>query len=89
MGRCETCKFWESDENAKKYGRAGIYYGLKTCERAEMLWDMTGWSKSGERILKNDARMFVEDGSSYYAALLTKADFGCVEWVESEAANGA
>jgi hypothetical protein len=75
VNTCATCKFW---------GNEYIRHGLHFCNRAERIWEAEQWSDDSEMELTTDSKIFVEDGSSYWAALLTKPDFGCVEWVKKE-----
>ncbi len=80
-GLCKDCKHWV---RADKY-ESGYYQGLGRCAAALMFWDCTEWKKVGEcaRVLKSEYennKAFVQDGSDYYAFLLTKPDFGCVQY---------
>ncbi len=80
--RCDGCKFWDTEE-----GKKASNIEVRQCKHAEMWWDSTEWVEDAEwpapdRALKPEcagARMFVQDGSDYYAALYTTADFFCAD----------
>lgn len=70
--KCATCKHWHGEQNADE---------TRTCAAVPMLWDATEWSEDGRRVTSPkfaNTLAFVTDGSDYFAALLTKPDFGCV-----------
>lgn len=73
---CKDCKYWAKDEQTM-YGNTGV----KRCTKVKMLWDCTKWGEEDddyERVLADEAgKAFVQDGSDYYACLLTLGDFGC------------
>lgn len=78
--KCKDCKFWTSPEELQDYP-TGI--GVGKCNRVKMFWDNTYWDDEFERALKPSAadhKAFVQDGSDYKASLLTKEDFGCVQF---------
>ena len=76
--KCKTCAHWGFVD--KEYRELPL---LGVCKAVPQLWDATEWSaEAGERIVRKKyaGRLaFVEDGSAYYAALRTFADFGCVQ----------
>ena len=73
MKHCETCKHWEEKGTFTK--------GVGKCHGINMIYDDTEWVNGGGRVLRSGREhvtAFVEDGSSYYAALLPTKTFGCV-----------
>lgn len=79
MNTCDTCKFWEYEP--------GVYISarrlLGQCSHAAVWFDATEWTDEGEDAIKpefDSMTMFVNDGSSYYAELLTRPNHGCVSW---------
>lgn len=71
-GRCRDCKFW-GKESHPVYNRTP-WDGLRNCDAIEVSWEPDA----------NDRLAVVEDGSMYHAALLSRADFGCVLFVAKE-----
>jgi len=73
MTTCETCKYWEQ---AKSYSSA------KRCRKIELLWLSQEWDKTTGKLKfkENTPLAFVQDGSDYYAELVTKPNFGCNQW---------
>ena len=71
---CKNCKHWaEKEENVK---------GIRQCTRVSLFWDSTTWSKDDTpaRVLREENKLdkaFVQDGSDYWAELVTREDFGC------------
>jgi len=84
--RCATCRFWQENEF---YGWEGRDIETRHCAYAPELWEATTWSREADKQVllpeHKDVLAFVQDGSSYKAALLTKADFGCVAHQPAEA----
>ena len=90
MSHCKNCKYWEeaiwNSDRTKE---------LNLCAYPKQLWDSTEWSKLEETdefgrknirtILpsRKDVLAFVQDGSDYKANLFTRAEFGCVAFVEN------
>lgn len=83
--RCDDCKFW-SKENGKKATNVEV----GRCKRAIMWWDATEWVDPPEgsdwdapdRALLPEyagVRVFVQDGSDYFACMFTTADFFCAD----------
>ena len=83
MSHCKNCKYWEP----------GAFYGipkeLGCCAYMKQLWKSTTSVKledtkrpSVEYRLTNDNLAYVKDTSDYNANLFTRADFGCVAFVE-------
>lgn len=74
---CRNCEFWGDPREVVNIPDANV------CRRPKMFWDATEWRDVGDdclRVLKDEAKddlMFVNDGSSYHAALITKGDFFC------------
>lgn len=80
MGRCKDCKWWSKDaENDPS---------LHKCLHVMELWDASEWGDNGDgRVLTEKAeghKAFVQDGSDYMAKLLTRPDFGCVEFERTD-----
>ena len=73
---CKDCKYWKTKGqislDEKQIGR---------CKRVKMFWDCTTWASDGEsQTLTEEAKnnnAFIQDGSNYYAELLTFPEFGC------------
>jgi hypothetical protein len=83
--RCGTCRYWGHDEDAGKLFRrclAVVHAARGTDDEDFMEDDATGGA--AESVLEHLA--VVEDGSGYYAALKTQADFSCSLW---EATDGS
>lgn len=76
QSKCETCQWWEFDDDEySNYASTGA----GRCLKIPMFWNSTEWSKDGERReLKSDSLAFAQDGSDYYAFLLTLPIFGCI-----------
>jgi hypothetical protein len=86
--RCDQCQHWDRDnkENVYTPGMTDV----RKCNRAGMFWDVTEWSDDGARAVKaehKDDQMFVQDGSDYYAFLLTRAGFYCASFKEAEGSS--
>ena len=83
MNHCKNCKYWEQAacyEIPNEIGR---------CAYPKQLWESTTWVKlEGTEQpnvafkLINDNLAYVKDTSDYQADLYTRADFGCVAFVE-------
>lgn len=68
MKKCKTCKYWETErQNLPNTG---------ACRRIPGPDDLDRKRSNSEDI--HDELAIVEDGSGYYAALITKGDFGCI-----------
>lgn len=84
--RCDQCKYWEKELNSNE----GVKE-IRECFKAKPLWDCCNWEEPDfKRVLKpefKDFKLFVQDGSDYHAAMLTKADFFCAHF-EKETDNG-
>ena len=85
MTTCATCLYWskpEEDDDDFIACEDRLIFGK--CRKIIMFETATDWSEDGTQFgLKPefaDLKAAVKDGSSYYAALLTKAEFGCVHW---------
>ena len=80
MSTCQTCKHWKRQEEFE----TGHHLGLGQCENIPMFWNATEWDEDGEgrkfSDCHKDTKAFVQDGSDYWACLLTKPDFGCVSY---------
>ena len=83
MKTCQTCKFWQQSESEQ-----GSEFGLGRCKAVPMFWDSTEWDEGFNRRVTAafaETKAFVQDGSDYFAKLLTKPDFGCVMHVSANA----
>lgn len=79
MGYCKTCKYWQHLDKFPEIK------GASECKKVVQAWGATQWDENGQRVLKAEYKnqlFFVQDGSDYYAALLTYPDFGCIEYEE-------
>lgn len=82
-GLCATCRHWGSD-----YSQDDIYLlDVRECTRVVQFWDATEWGEDegGDWVRRptaqyHDRLAFAKDGSDFRACLLTKAEFGCVQW---------
>lgn len=70
--RCGACRYWVKLKSEDEYGEC----------RALEFDERSGGLKSLERTTKPLA--VVVDGSGYYAALRSRAEFGCTEWKAKE-----
>ena len=79
MSHCKNCNYWEVGESYKEVNR---------CTYPKQLWDASEWVEdySGKIIneLNKETLAFVQDASDYCADLFTRAEFGCVAFVEKE-----
>lgn len=93
--KCLTCKYWGSgkDTNVARYANTIAYRCYKIMMReyySDGGYDPlkcpveTVYEKDENGNVKYSEHMhhlaYVEDGSSYYAALVTRPDFGCILW---------
>jgi len=73
---CETCQHWEKQDSVfdKHVGR---------CHAVYQYYDATEWDEDGNerRLTAKHAKhlAFVRDTSDYFAMLLTRPNFGCVQ----------
>lgn len=87
--KCEDCNHWDSLSNSD----SDIKDDIRVCFKAKELWNCTEWLTDNEpdeingrwvqrKLTKEfkDQKMFVQDGSSYSARLLTKFDFYCAHY---------
>lgn len=75
---CGSCKYWGEYDNSPKNIKLGH------CKKIEMLADDQAVENDDlDLILKDEeSKAFVIDGDNYSARLLTRSDFGCIEFVE-------
>lgn len=75
---CKDCEHWQAKEES---------LGLGKCERVKLLWDCVDYDENYDRVIvgghENDLA-FAQDGSDYRASLLTKPEFGCVQFEEAK-----
>ena len=82
MASCKECVYWGEDNDAP------MWRGLRRCMKAIMMengWDWKHTDQGTENVeLDPTLMMYVEDGSSYYAALFTKPNFYCAHFEKAE-----
>ena len=83
MNHCKNCKYWEL---GSCYDRPKE---VRRCSYPKQLWESTTWVKlegterpAVEYRLINDNLAYVKDTSDYQVDLYTRAEFGCVAFVE-------
>lgn len=86
--RCETCTHWKFAEKdwefeSLVFGKCAAVKQREDVEReaCEAAGIDHRWDDGGEEVVLNamrEAKAIAVDGSGYYAALRTAADFGCV-----------
>lgn len=75
---CEICKHWDEkvyNPNSKTH--------VRFCNKIKLYYDCFNWNKDGaleKREGLEDVKAFAQDGSDYWAGLLTCSDFGCNMW---------
>jgi hypothetical protein len=88
--KCSTCKYWDINKDSKMIPNTNY------CKKPIMFWDATVWTTKEiddplvgkyktdvDRNIKEeykDLKMFVQDGSDYWAGLITREDFFCAHW---------
>ena len=81
MGNCRNCVFWKKPEEDGEFNYAAMELGQ--CVVALALWDCTEYGDEEKLVIKKgneNKKAFVLDGSGYRANLLTRPNFGCVEY---------
>ena len=77
-GRCVSCRHWEPEEPEHNNPE------VRRCRRVYPWHDATQWDENYEArqltVDRSGDLAFAQDGSGYYACLLTRAEFGCVQW---------
>ncbi len=82
VGRCATCQHWETDADHT------TPIEVRRCRFVPMWHNTLEWGtldyeeKFQPEFVGRLA--FAVDGSTYYAALITAAEFGCVQWRAAE-----
>jgi hypothetical protein len=77
---CKDCKYWNTDDSE-------IYLGLGKCQSVMEFWKAREYNEEFEEVFKREAKnikAFAADGDSYCAYLLTKENFGCVDFKAKE-----
>jgi len=87
-GRCKTCRHWESKPDHEKPVEVRRCLAVPMWENATK-WNDASWGDDSlpDRVLKPEYAerlAFAQDGSSYYACLFTRAEFGCVQWEKGD-----
>lgn len=93
--RCDGCKFWKkaTDDGCGDWSAAAISFG--ECQAVRERWviqddasaglewsgDDDGAYTKARRDALRAARAYVQDGSQYYAELMTGGDFFCALFV--------
>ncbi len=82
---CRDCKYWKAP-GPNDYREVT---DLGECSHAPMFWNATKWREEpeeGRTYLPEyvDRLFFVQDGSDYYATLLTKENFYCAHATAKE-----
>lgn len=75
IAQCSNCIFWVGNEE-----RYSVAIDAARCKYAINTEDATEWNDESDRVLKREfeqTKAFVADGSGYFAAFYTKADFCC------------
>jgi hypothetical protein len=88
---CGTCRHWRRYESGDfpsdrdRFGECGLIGNRPLWEDAYE-FVRSGDKVVGYRILdaQKDSRAFTQDGSGYTADLITRDDYGCVEYEEAE-----
>jgi len=77
---CATCKHWRKMPENKAEWEAFRSVPGENWLSGAVRWRPDGGvcQKADFDYLENDELMFVQDGSGYFACLVTKAEFGCV-----------
>lgn len=74
---CQRCKHWDRADDYE----TGHSLGLGRCGNIPMFWDATDWSDNCDgRVIKpefKNVKAFAQDGSDYWAKVLTQPDFSC------------
>ena len=91
--RCDQCKFWDTDPKSDNNQENRSFGDQKVhrCLKAVHWWDASEWVASDDdtwhemrAVLPEykDRKMFTQDGSDYFSALLTVGDFFCAHFEE-------
>lgn len=87
MGLCGTCRHWEQGNDWKERAAGmAVCRAIKMRDRVEdsAHEGFDRWGEGWEVVTAREtaalqaAKAVAVDGSSYYAAIMTTADFGCV-----------
>ena len=81
---CKTCRHWGSEKDASEDFREcqAIPHASQGTERRDEEWETPYPDEYVEGVMSAPA--VTVDGSGYFAALQTKADFGCTLWAPQE-----
>ena len=88
MKTCEHCKHWKVN-NTRGYDpwrSLRAPYVFRNCVRAVPLWDASEYDDVGDEYVRKldaenaDRKFFAQDGSDYIATVITRNDFGCLEF---------
>ena len=91
MSHCKDCKYWELEtwptEKPNEVNRCAYPKQLWNASEWVELEDVDEFGRDGIRVineLNKNTLAFVQDGSDYKANLYTRAEFGCVVFVEKQ-----
>ena len=89
MNHCKNCKYWEEEtwpsDKPKEVNRCAYPKQLWNASEWVELEDIDKFGREGVRVineLNKNTLAFVQDGSDYKANLFTRAEFGCVAFME-------
>lgn len=91
LPRCDKCRHWRS---ADEHDWTSAAVGFRVCDAVRARWKIEDdasekRSQSFQEIRQNAlkaSRAYVQDGSEYYAELVTGPDFFCALFEEGSAA---
>ena len=86
--RCENCAYWKPVDKEEVLDNVGV----GSCKYAVERWDAidSDYTTHDWKTIYTlnsgfeDNKLFVEDGSEYHANLLTRKDFGCIEFLNKD-----
>ena len=83
MNHCKNCKYWNTHPWNDMYQPKGSH----KCEYPKPIWNIPNWIETNVRTLNEvdqDALAFSEGCYKAESALYTRAEFGCVAFVEKQ-----
>tara|TARA_Y100001960_G_C14583031_1_gene781722 strand:- start:212 stop:484 length:273 start_codon:yes stop_codon:yes gene_type:complete len=86
--RCENCAYWkpvDKEEVADNVGVGSCKYAVERWVAIDADYTTHDWKTTYtlNAGFENN-KLFVEDGSEYHANLLTRKDFGCIEFLNKD-----
>ena len=80
MNLCKTCKHWSKTKYSSNIEDIGV------CDAVEQYWESSEWDSEGKNLILKpefaNKLAFVRDTSDYYASLMPRANFGCIQHEE-------